>query len=402
MNKYLEKIASSDYEYSGPSNWQTAGLTAAGLGGATGLLGYGTNIENAVDKARASGHGNWGKVKSLSAAAGRYRTAANTLAAASLATPAAVALHRQYQDYKSGNKDPHYGRGALIGASMIAAGAPAFGATLFEMAGGAAAGLGAVGLNHAHNKYMNKIASKQSDLEANEAFQKMKAQRGKVPSEQKGPLPGTPEKKPIKSIGAEQGRANIEAELARQKQVEAERVANRPLNKPKAMSLKARRDAEHEVRMTQPREVPAARPPVADGRNLAPARESLSEKIRARKAQVAQPTAPTPVATPTVSHNYSNTTHTLGPTHGLPTNGYTQAPGAGTSATPRMAAQPAAPAATPHVTPAQPTAAAAEDTATRTAKMLAKYKKPALALGALGLAGYALSGRNTDTELHNQ
>lgn len=414
MNKYLEKIASSDTEYSGPSNWQTAGLTAAGLGGATGLLGYGTNIENAVDKARASGHGNWGKVKSLSAAAGRYRTAANTLAAASLATPAAVALHRQYQDYKSGNKDPHYGRGALIGASMIAAGAPAFGATLFELASGTAAGLGAVGLNHAHNKYMDKIASKQSDLEANEAFQKMKAQRGKVPSEQKGPLPGTPEKRPIKTIGAEQGRANIEAELARQKQVEAERVANRPLNKPKAMSLKARRDAEHEARMTQPKEVPAARPPVADGRNLAPARESLSEKIRARKAQAAIDNKPMNKPDNVALRMRRDAEHEARMTQPreVPAARPPVADGRNlTAGRERMkeqrlarkaqAAQPAAPVATPHVTPT-PATAAAEDTATRTAKMLAKYKKPALALGALGLAGYALSGRNTDTELHNQ
>jgi len=252
VNGFMNKQA-SDPEYSGPSNWQTAGLTAAGMLGSAAL---GVRAIHNLDKVLKP-HGlkaaNMAELKAaynkkqlhpeVMGALKNMDEASSSMgvpAALGLAAVPAVALHRQYQDYQSGNKDPHYGRGALLGTI---AGTAALGNPIV----GAAAGLGAVGLNHAHNKYMNKIASKQSDLEANEAFQKMKAQRGKVPSEQKGPLPGTPEKKPIKSIGAEQGRANIEAELARQKQVEAERVANRPLNKPKAMSLKARRDAEHEL-----------------------------------------------------------------------------------------------------------------------------------------------------------
>lgn len=356
VKSFMNKQA-SDYEYSGPSNWQTAGIVGAGILGSAAM---GARARHNLDKVLKPHGLKAANIAELRAAYGKNKLHPEVMdamktvdeatsnigipAALGLSAIPAVALHRQYQDYKSGNKDPHYGRGALLGS---VAGTAALGTPLGLM-GGAAAGLGAVGLNHAHNKYMNNIASKQSDLEANEAFQKMKAQRGKVPSEQKGPLPGTPEKKkPIKTIGAEQGRANIEAELARQKQqAEAERVASRPLNKPGNVALRMRRDAEHERMATQPREVPTTHPDAADGRYLNKGRNRMKEQRLARKAQVETATTAS------------------------------------------------------HVPP--PTAAAAEDTFTRTAKMLSKYKKPALALGALGLSGYALSGRDTDTGLHNE
>lgn len=249
------------------------------------------------------------------------------------------------------------------------------------------------------NKYLEKIAAKQDDLRNNPAFQRMQSQRGMLPSEK--PMPGTVERKPIKAITADQGRANLEEELARQQQ---ERINQRPLNSVHARRMAAIRDAQFEQRSST--KVPAAveTPNDPSGRDLRSGRQAMANRTRLKP-------------------DYSNATQAVGPTHGLPTGNTVQAPSTSTSAS--FASNPPAgyasnglvtgpthslptgntvqaPGAgvTPKVT--QSAAAPAEDTVTRVAKMLSKYKKPAIALGALGLGGYALSGRNTDTELHNK
>lgn len=164
-NKYLEKIAEQT-EYSGPSNWQTAGLVGAGILGSAAL---GARAVHVLDKTLKP-HGlskvnlaelrniHWRDAESLhpdvqSALKSLERSTAiaGVPAAVGMASIPAVALHRQYQDYKSGNKDPHYGRGALLGGM---AGVTALNTPL-GLLGGTVAGLGAVGLNHLHNKWSN-------------------------------------------------------------------------------------------------------------------------------------------------------------------------------------------------------------------------------------------------------
>ena len=168
-NKYLEKIAEQT-EYRGPSNWQTAGIVGAGILGSAAL---GARAVHVLDKTLKP-HGlskvnldELRKIQHFQSGAGLHPevisaleqidknvTTAGIPAAVGMASVPAVALHRQYQDYKSGNKDPHYGRGALLGgmAGTLAVQNwhPAIG-----ILGGAAAGLGAVGLNHLHNKWSN-------------------------------------------------------------------------------------------------------------------------------------------------------------------------------------------------------------------------------------------------------
>ena len=248
------------------------------------------------------------------------------------------------------------------------------------------------------NKYLEKIAAKQDDLRNNPAFQRMQSQRGVLPSEK--PMPGTVERKPIKAITADQGRANLQEELARQQQ---ERINQRPLNSVHARRMAAIRDAQFERRSSKKVPIPEVTND-ASGRDLRSGRQIMANRTRLKP-------------------DYSNATQAVGPTHGLPTGNTVQAPSRGASAS--FASNPPAgyavnsPSAGPAhslptgntiqapgagVTPkvTQSAAAPAEDTVTRVAKMLSKYKKPAIALGALGLGGYALSGRNTDTELYNK
>lgn len=165
VNSLMNKKA-SDTEYSGPSNWQTAGMVGAGILGSAAL---GARAVHVLDKTLKP-HGlsnvnlaelrniHWRDAESLhpdvqSALKSLERSTAiaGVPAAVGMASIPAVALHRQYQDYKSGNKDPHYGRGALLGGM---AGVTALNTPL-GLLGGTVAGLGAVGLNHLHNKWSN-------------------------------------------------------------------------------------------------------------------------------------------------------------------------------------------------------------------------------------------------------
>ena len=248
------------------------------------------------------------------------------------------------------------------------------------------------------NKYLEKIAAKQDDLRNNPAFQRMQSQRGVLPSEK--PMPGTVERKPIKAITADQGRANLKEELARQQQ---ERINQRPLNSANARRMAAIRDAQFEQRSSKKVPIPEVTND-ASGRDLRSGRQIMANRTRLKPdysnaTQAVGPTHSLPtgntVQAPSTSTSasfasnrpagYAGNGLATGPTHSLPTGNTAQAPGAGTI---------------PKVT--QSAAAPAEDTVTRVAKMLSKYKKPAIALGALGLGGYALSGRNTDTELYNK
>lgn len=229
------------------------------------------------------------------------------------------------------------------------------------------------------NKYLEKIAAKQDDLRNNPAFQRMQSQRGMLPSE---------------------GRANLQEELARQQQ---ERINKRPLNSANARRMAAIRDAQFEQRSSKKVPTPEVTND-ASGRDLRSGRQIMANRTRLKPdystaTQAVGPTNSLPtgntVQAPSTSTSasfasnrpagYAVNSPSAGPAHSLPTGNTVQAPGAG---------------ATPKVT--QSVAAPAEDTVTRVAKMLSKYKKPAIALGALGLGGYALSGRNTDTELYNK
>lgn len=168
-NKYLEKIASSDYEYSGPSNWQTAGLTAAGLGGGGALIGSAINdvitpeiqhslanqnMQPLLDRmevlAESAKNGLGGiKANPLAHKMARKVAGAATLGGLALSLPVGVAAHRQYQDFQSGNPDSHYLRSALLGG--VAGGlAPTKHLTVGR---GALAGLGASAANQIYQHY---------------------------------------------------------------------------------------------------------------------------------------------------------------------------------------------------------------------------------------------------------
>jgi len=166
-NRYLEKIAEQT-EYRGPSYGSALGVAVAGRLAGVGLARHGMSVG---DRAELNYLKSIGK-EHLFDPKTKYRALPRDVAkigsrrlnagvfiglvspAVGLAAIPAIAAHRQYQDYKSGNKDPHYGRGALLGgmAGTLAVQNwhPAIG-----ILGGAAAGLGAVGLNHLHNKWSN-------------------------------------------------------------------------------------------------------------------------------------------------------------------------------------------------------------------------------------------------------
>lgn len=165
VNGVLSKQA-SDTEYSGPSNWQTAGIVGAGVLGSAALGARAVHVLDKTLKPHGLSNVNLAELRKLPSyqrealhpdvknaldAIDKATSYVGIPAAVGMASVPAVALHRQYQDYKSGNKDPHYGRGALLGSI---AGTTALG-TSFGAITGAAAGLGAVGLNHLHNKWSN-------------------------------------------------------------------------------------------------------------------------------------------------------------------------------------------------------------------------------------------------------
>ena len=165
VNSLMNKKA-SDTEYSGPSNWQTAGIVGAGILGSAALGARAVHVLDKTLKPHGLSHVNVSDLRSLpyyqrEALHPDVKNALDTVdkatsivgipAAVGMASVPAVALHRQYQDYQSGNKDPHYGRGALLGSI---AGTTALGTPL-GLLGGTVAGLGAVGLNHLHNKWSN-------------------------------------------------------------------------------------------------------------------------------------------------------------------------------------------------------------------------------------------------------
>lgn len=162
---FMNKQA-SDQEYSGPSNWQTAGIVGAGILGSAALGARAVHVLDKTLTPHGLSHVNLTELRKLpyyerEALHPDVKNALDTVdkttsiigipAAVGIASVPAVALHRQYQDYKSGNKDPHYGRGALLGTI---AGTTALNTPL-GLVGGAALGLGAVGLNHLHNKWSN-------------------------------------------------------------------------------------------------------------------------------------------------------------------------------------------------------------------------------------------------------
>ena len=145
---FMNKQA-SDTEYRGLSGWQTAGLTAAGLVGVATAMPHIRRLDDVVRKADKGGHANWSKVKHLRAALGRRTNAAAAALYGSMAVPGAVALHRQYQDFQSGNPDSHYLRSALLGG--VAGGlAPTKHLTVGR---GALAGLGASAANQIYQHY---------------------------------------------------------------------------------------------------------------------------------------------------------------------------------------------------------------------------------------------------------
>ena len=168
VHALMHSKQASDKEYRGPSYGAALGGSAVGTLAGLGLAYHGIN---AGDRAELDYLKSIGK-EHLFDPKTKYRALPRDVAkigsrrlnagvfiglvspAVGLAAIPAIAAHRQYQDYKSGNKDPHYGRGALLGgmAGTLAVQNwhPAIG-----ILGGAAAGLGAVGLNHLHNKWSN-------------------------------------------------------------------------------------------------------------------------------------------------------------------------------------------------------------------------------------------------------
>lgn len=166
-NKYLEKIAEQT-KYRGPSNWQTAGLMAAGLGGSGALLGSAArdiitpdivqglerqDMQPLINRSRelldaAKGPGGI-KSNPLAYKIARKGAGAVALGGLALTLPIGVSLDRQYQDYKSGNPESHYLRSAFLGG--VAGGlAPTKHLTVGR---GALAGLGASAANQIYQHY---------------------------------------------------------------------------------------------------------------------------------------------------------------------------------------------------------------------------------------------------------
>jgi len=169
VHALMHNKQASDYEYSGPSNWQTAGLTAAGLGGGGALIG---SAVNGVITPEIYGHlakGNHqpfiDRMQAIEAIAKKGNGAINAdpilrraamksaggiaLSGLALSLPVGVAAHRQYQDFQSGNPDSHYLRSALLGG--VAGGlAPTKHLTVGR---GALAGLGASAANQIYQHY---------------------------------------------------------------------------------------------------------------------------------------------------------------------------------------------------------------------------------------------------------
>ena len=169
VHALMHSKQASDYEYSGPSNWQTAGLTAAGLGGSSALLGSAVNdvitpeirhglanqnmlpLMLRMRELTESAKNGMGGVKSnpLAYKVARKGAGAVALGGLALSLPVGVAAHRQYQDFQSGNPDSHYLRSALLGG--VAGGlAPTKHLTVGR---GALAGLGASAANQIYQHY---------------------------------------------------------------------------------------------------------------------------------------------------------------------------------------------------------------------------------------------------------
>lgn len=166
-NKYLEKIAEQT-EYRGPSNWQTAGLTTAGLMGSSAMLGSAVNdiitpeiaqsferqdmkplINRSRELINAARSLEGVKSNPLAYKIARKGAGAVALGGLALSLPVGVAAHRQYQDFQSGNPDSHYLRSALLGG--VAGGlAPTKHLTVGR---GALAGLGASAANQIYQHY---------------------------------------------------------------------------------------------------------------------------------------------------------------------------------------------------------------------------------------------------------
>lgn len=169
VHALMHNKQASDTEYRGLSGWQTAGLTAAGLGGGGALIGSAVNdvitpeiqhslanqnMQPLIDRMKAlteSARNGVGGIKAnpLAYKVARKGAGAVTLSGLALALPVGVAAHRQYQDFQSGNPDSHYLRSALLGG--VAGGlAPTKHLTVGR---GALAGLGASAANQIYQHY---------------------------------------------------------------------------------------------------------------------------------------------------------------------------------------------------------------------------------------------------------